>query len=160
MPRLPTILVIGSQVISVSSDCSAAWASFSTVAIVSPRLLVAGAEFGALHAPLLFLVRRLGGEAPQAADHRPVHAAGGGGHGRARWLVHERHELVREAGHGAGDADAAHIRAPAHAVDPAALGHVALDHRAPAAQLDQAARRAVLGGELAFLVVAGPVAAL
>src|SRR5581483_7097413 len=153
MPRLPTILVMGSQVISVSSGAA-------SVVIASPRLLVAGAEFGALHAPLRFLVDRLGGEAPQAADHRPVHAAGGGGHGRARRLVHERHELVRAAGHRAGDADAAHVRAAAHAVDPAALGHVALDHRTPAAQLDQAARRAVLGGELALLVVAGPVAAL
>src|SRR5947209_11847878 len=121
MPRLPTILVIGSQVISVSSDCPAAWSSvpaFSTVVISSPRLLVAGAEFGALHAPLRFLVHGLGREAAQAADHRPVHAAGGGGHGRARWLVHERHELVREARHGAGDADAADVRAAAHAVDP------------------------------------------
>src|SRR5579862_5256895 len=122
MPRLPTILVIGSQVISVSSDWSAPCASFSTVVIRSPRLLVAGAEFGALHAPLRFLVHRLGGEAPQAADHRAVHPAGGGGHGRARRLVHERHELVREAGHGAGDADPAHVGAAAHAVDPAALG--------------------------------------
>src|SRR5262249_56969816 len=69
-------------------------------------------------------------------------------------------ELVGEAGHGAGDADAADVRAAADAVDPAALGHVALDHRSPAAQLDQAAWRAVLAGEHALLVVAGPVAAL
>src|ERR1700748_3261793 len=128
MPRLPTILVMGSQVLSVSSGTA-------SVVIASPRLLVAGAEFGALHAPLRFLVHGLGREAAQAADHRPVHAAGGGGHGRARRLVHERHELVREAGHGAGDADAADVRAAADAVDPAALGHVALDHRTPAAQL-------------------------
>src|SRR5262249_272779 len=36
----------------------------------------------------------------------------------------------------------------------------ALDHRAPAAELDQALRRAVLGGEVALLVVAGPVTPL
>src|SRR6476646_6906708 len=160
MPRLPTILVMGSQVISVSSDCSAACASFSTLVMVSPRLLVAGAEFGALHAPFRFLVRRAGGEAAEAAYHRAVHAAGGGRHGRSRRLVHERHELVREAGHRAGDADAADVGAAAHAVDPAALGHVAFDHGTPAAELDQALGRTVLGGEVAFLVVAGPVAAL
>src|SRR6266702_885827 len=153
MPRLPTILVMGSQVISVSSGAA-------SVVIASPRLLVAGAEFGALHAPLRLLVRRAGGEAAEAAYHRAVHAARGRRHGRARRLVHERHELVREAGHRAGDADAAHVGAAAHAVDPAALGHVALDHRAPAAELDQALGRTVLRGEVAFLVVAGPVAAL
>src|SRR5690242_18956455 len=153
MPRLPTILVMGSQVISVSSGAA-------SVVIASPRLLLAGWAFGALHPPLRLLVDRLGGKAAQAADHRAVHAARGRRHGRARRLVHERHELVREAGHRAGDADTADVRAAAHPVDPAALGHVALDHRAPAAELDQGARRAVLGRELAFLVVAGPVAAV
>ena len=49
---------------------------------------------------------------------------------------------------------------PPIAVDPAALRDVAVDDRAPAAELDQALRRAVLGGELTLLVVAGPVAAL
>src|ERR1700691_2840693 len=157
MPRLPTIGVIGSQVISVSSASPAPvdGGYSSEVIVCSPRLLVAGTEFGALHAPLRFLVQRLGGEAPETADDRAVHAAGGRRYRGARRLVHERHELVREAGHGAGDADAAHVRAAAHAVDPAPLGHVALDHGAPAAQLDQARGRAVLGGELAFLVVPG-----
>src|ERR1017187_5681382 len=161
MPRLPTIRVIGSQAISVSWLLSVVVGiSFSTVAIVSPRLLVAGAEFRALGAPLRFLVRRAGGEAAQAADHRAVHAAGGRRHRRAWWLVHEGHELVRESGHGAGDADAADVRAAADAVDPAPLGYVALDDGSPAAELDQALRGTVLGGEVAFLVVPGPVAAL
>src|SRR6478609_6737121 len=153
MPRLPTILVMGSQVISVSSGAA-------SVVIASPRLLVAGAEFGALHAPLRFLVRGLSGETAETADHRAVHAARGRRHGRARRLVHERHELVREAGHRAGDADAADVRAAADTVDPAALGHVAVDHRSPAAQLHQALGRAVLLGEVALLVVPRAVAAL
>src|SRR5712675_2768200 len=153
MPRLPTILVMGSQVISVSSGAA-------SVVIASPRLLVAGAEFGALHAPLRFLVQGAGGIAAEAAYHRAVHTARGRRHRRARRLVHERHELVREAGHGAGNADAAHVGAAADAVDPAALGDVALDHRPPAAQLDQALGRAVLVGEVALLVVAAAVAAL
>src|ERR1700689_626915 len=140
MPRLPTIRVIGSQVISVSSASSAPVDGrySSEVIVCSPRLLVAGTEFGALRAPLRFLIQRLGREAPQTADNRAVHAAGGRRDRRARRLVHERHELVREAGHRAGDADAAYVRAAAHAVDPAPLGHVALDHGAPAAQLDRA----------------------
>src|SRR5215813_9823621 len=126
MPRLPTILVMGSQVISVSSGAA-------SVVIGSPRLLVAGAEFGALHPPFRLLVHGLGGKAPQAADHRAVHAARGRRHGRARRLVHERHELVREAGHRAGDADAADVRAAADSRYPATFGDVAVDDRPPAA---------------------------
>src|SRR6204780_4645801 len=161
MPRLPTILVMGSQFISVSwAGASASVALFSVIVISSPRLLVAGAEFRALFAPLRFLVQRLGRETAQAADHRAVHAAGGRRDGRAWRLVHERHELVRDPGHRAGDADPAHVRASADAVDPASLGHVALDHGTPAAQLDQALGRVVGASELALLVVAGPVAAL
>src|SRR5215510_2224596 len=106
MPRLPPILVMGSLVISVSSGAA-------SVVIASPRLLVAGAEFGALHAPLRLLVGGALGEAAEAAYHRAVHAARGRRYGRARRLVHERHELVREAGHRAGDADAAHVGAAA-----------------------------------------------
>src|SRR6202043_581614 len=105
MPRLPTILVMGSQFISVSwAGASLSVALFSTIVIFgSPSLLVAGAEFGALRAPLRFLVGRAGGEAAQTSDNRSVHATGGGGHRRAWWLVHEGHELVPEYGHGACD---------------------------------------------------------
>ena len=84
-----------------------------------------------------------------------------GGRTPQRSWVHERHVLVGEAGHRAGHADAAHVRAAADAVDPAADRHVALDHRALAAELHEAAVvRAVLGGEVALLREAGPVAAL
>src|SRR5690606_5911688 len=74
--------------------------------------------------------------------------------------VHERHELVREPGHGAGDADPADVGAAADAVHPTALGHVAVDHRAPAPDLHLALGGVVVVGEVALLVVAGPVAAL
>ena len=98
----------------------------------------------------------------QVADDRAVaelHDRRGGG--AALVLVHERHELVREAGHRARHADAADVRAAADAVDPAAHRHVALDHRPLAAELDQAAVvGAVLGRELALLGEAGAVAAL
>src|ERR1039457_6763310 len=119
MPRLPTIRVIGSQDISLMSESCAVviadpfpskWArrpaqGRTASPCRSPGLLVAGQELGAPLAPLRLLVRGLGGEATQGADHRPVHAACGGGYPRSRRLVHERHELVREAGHRASDAD-------------------------------------------------------
>src|SRR5580692_8821106 len=147
MPRLPTILVIGSQAISTRPVSSTAVIVISLpradVRALSPGLLVAGQQLIALLAPLRLLVGRLGGEAAQRADDGAVQAAGRGRDPRARRLVHERHELVREA---------------ADAVDPAALGHIALHHRAPAAELDQALGRAVLGGEVALLVVPGAVA--
>src|SRR6516164_11753105 len=132
MPRLPTIRVMGSQAISVSWPVS--WPVFSPLVVViarSPRLLVAGEKLAALGPPLGLLVRGAGGEAAEGADHGAVHAAGGGRYPRAGRLVHERHELVGEPRHRARDADAADVGAAADAVDPAALGHVALDDRSP-----------------------------
>src|SRR6185369_12262243 len=75
-------------------------------------------------------------------------------------LVHERHELVREARHRAGDADAADVRTAADAVHPAALRYVAVDDRPPAADPHLALRRAVVVAEVRLLVVPGAVAAL
>src|ERR1700684_4399049 len=121
MPRLPTIRVIGSHDISTTLGSSVVVIAVPSPS--SPGLLIAAEQLGTLRAPLRLLVRGLRGEAAQGPDHGPVHAAGGGGHLRPWRLVHERHELVREAGHRAGDADAAHVRAAADPVDPAALGH-------------------------------------
>src|ERR1700678_4011378 len=116
MPRLPTILVIGSHAISTMPVSSA-------VVIISspllPSLLEAGQELVALLAPLGLLVGCLRGEAAQRADHGAVHAARRRRDPGARRLVHERHELVREARHGAGDTDAAHVRAATHSIYPA-----------------------------------------
>ena len=75
-------------------------------------------------------------------------------------LVHERHERVGEAGHGAADADPADVGASPDAAHPAALGHVAVDHRPPAAELDLALVRVEVPGEIALLVEGGPVAAV
>src|ERR1022692_2098137 len=172
MPRLPTILVIGSQAISTTPASSTVVIAFpsqwyprpSSAGIcgrpLSPALLVTGQELVALLAPLRFLVRGLRGEPAERADDRSVQRARGRRHSGTWRLVHEGHELVREPRHGAGNADAADVRAAAHAVDPAALGDVALHYRPPAAQLHQALRRAVLGRELALLVIATSVAAL
>src|SRR6266540_2265991 len=130
------------------------------IAPLLPRGPVAGGQLGALLPPAGFLVLGLGGDLPQGADDAAVETAGGGRDLGAGGFVHERHELVGEAGHGAADADAADVGAAADTVDPAPLRDVAFDHRAPAAQLDQALGGAVLGGELSLLVVAGPVATL
>src|SRR6266702_5336888 len=170
MPRLPTIRVIGSQAISttpVSSTVVIAHPSGTEgsrprapARPSSPVLLITAQELVAPFPPLGLLVGRLCRESPQRADDRAVERARGGRDPGTGRLVHERHELVGEAGHRAGDADPADVRAAADAVDPAALGDVALHHRAPAAELDQALGRAVLGGEVALLVIAGPVASL
>src|SRR5204863_4128252 len=146
--------VIGSQAISTRSvDRPAVCAGRSWVAVMSasPTLAVAGQQVGALLAPLRLLVGGMEGDVAQAAHDGAVHDRRAGGHPRPGRLVHERHELVREAGHGAGDADATHVRAAAHPVDPTPLRYVALDHRTPAAQFHQTLRRAVLVGEVALL---------
>src|SRR4051812_14367039 len=126
----------------------------------SPGLVISRRQILAAVTPLRFLVHGLRRDAPQAPDHAAVEAARDGRHRGAGRLVHERHELVGEARHGAADADAAHVGAAAHAVDPPPLGHVALDHRTPAAELHDALGRAVLVGEVALLVIAGAVAPL
>src|SRR3954452_11846610 len=152
MPRLPTIRVIGSHAISTSP-----LASFVLVVAIGlpPLALVAGQELGTGRAPLRFLVDRLRGDAAQTTDRTAVDTARHRRHPCTGRLVHERHELVGEAGHRAADADAPDVRAPTDAVDPTALGDVALHDRSPAPELHDALRRPVLRREVALLVVAG-----
>src|SRR5947208_13607599 len=166
MPRFPTILLIGSQFISTMfAGCSSTRSPGSTRVAMAPSLLlpprpVAGRELGALVAPLGLLVDGVVGDAAQLADNGAVGAARGRGDLAAGRLVHEGHELVGEAGHGAGDADAADVGAAADAVHPAALGDIAVADRSPAAQLDEALGRAVLRGKIPLLVIPRAVAAL
>src|SRR6478735_8060458 len=161
MPRLPTILVIGSHDISTTSVSlvEVFVVCVAVIGVPSPGLREAGCEL-ALGTPGGFLVQRGLGDLAQAAYGLAVQRAPPRRQLGSGWLVHERHELVREPGHGAADADAADVRAAADPVDPPALRDVALDHRSPAAELDDALGRAVLGGEVTLLVVAGTVAAL
>src|SRR4030081_2432710 len=114
MPRLPTIRVIGSQDISTSRDFSVPLdalgrsliakvqsprdASEVNEALVRARFVARG-ELAAFVAPLRFLVHGAHGDLAQTAHHVAVDAADGRRYLRARRLVHERHELVRETGH-------------------------------------------------------------
>src|SRR5688500_15201129 len=143
MPRLPMIRVIGSHDIA-TRFLSAIRSAFRCGARLSPGGLAVERRFR---------------EVAQRAHSPAVHEDGRSGHLRARWLVHEGHELVGEPWHGAADAHAADVRTAADAVHPAALGHVAEDHRAPAAELHDALARAVVGREIALLVVATSIAA-
>src|SRR5450755_1123809 len=183
MPRLPTIRVIGSQDISltmtfccegvsVAISCSPHSASAAheiedvhrhALVSTSPPLGVAGGQRPALAPPFrLDVVLGLDVALAEVPHHRPVHVLrDAGGPASPLVLVHERHELVGEAGHRAGHADTADVRASADAVDPAAVRDVALDHGALAPELDQATVVvSVLGRVLALLREAGAVAAL
>src|SRR5215208_6209689 len=101
MPRLPTILVIGSQ--DMSTTLPASGVTLSRVAIadllVPPPGLVARGELAVVVAPLGLLVHRLVGHAAQLADRPPVDADRAGRDAASGRRVHERHELVGEAGH-------------------------------------------------------------
>src|SRR6478736_10473283 len=163
MPRFPTILVIGSQ--DMSTTLPASGLTSSRVAIspsssLAPAGLVARGQLVAVVPPARLLVDGRVGDRPHAADERAVDARDRRRQRAARRLVHERHELVGEAGHRAADADAADVGAAADARHPAALGDVAVDHRPPAADLHLALGRVVVAREVALLVVAGAVAAL
>src|ERR1700727_3974536 len=106
MPRLPTILVIGSQAISTMPVSSAvvmcSYLSLSPGSW-SPGLLEARQELVPLLAPLGLFVGRLRRKAAQRADDGAVHAAGRRRNPGAWRLVHEGHELVGESPHCARD---------------------------------------------------------
>src|ERR1700722_5309218 len=158
MPKLPTIRVMGSQAISTRPSLSSV--KFLVAIVLPPNFLVAGRQLTARCAPLRLVIERVGGDLAQTPDGPAVQAAGQGRDTGTGRFIHERHEFVGEARHGATDADATDIGAPADAVDPSAFRHIALHHRSPTPQFHDALGRSVFGGEVALLVVAGPVAAL
>src|SRR5271166_6580734 len=169
MPRLPTMRVIGSQDISTSLRVPVGATRSGAVTVAIDALLslrqrigggvVSGRQLRTWMPPFRFLVNRCVGEAAQRTDHPAIEADGRGGQLGAGWLVHEGHELVGETGHGAANADAADVGAAAEAGHPAALGNIALHHRAPTAQFHDALGRAILARKVALLIVARPVAA-
>src|SRR4051812_6978056 len=131
MPRLPTMRVIGSHDMSTRVRASLLVCCGPGTVVVIEFALPCGAhlpgalrscrQFLARMAPLRFLVEGASGDLPQRTDHRAVEPGRGRRELPARWLVHEGHELVREAGHRASDADAADVRATTDTVDPAPL---------------------------------------
>src|ERR1700722_2508969 len=125
-----------------------------------PIRIVTGLIFASVIAPLGLFVERAVGDLAETADQSPIGLDENGRDAAARRLVHERHELVRETGHGAADADAADIRAAANTGDPATLGHVALHHGAPAADLHKAFARTVLLRKIGLLVIGATIATL
>src|SRR5262245_54504075 len=143
MPRLPTIRVIGSQDISTSFRSPLGASRFGWVAVAIGSLLpgagsvgrgmVTGGQLGSALPPLRLPVERRVGEAAEPPDQLAVHPDEARGEDAAGGLVHEGHELVGEARHGAADADPADVRAAADPGHPAALGDVAVDDRTPAA---------------------------
>src|SRR6202030_4686944 len=141
IPRLPTILVIGSQDTSTRTGSLVRVGSFSTTVMLQFSSVggrpVAGGELGPRVPPSGLLVDSGVGDLAQCADRGAVHPDDPGRQMRAGRFIHEGHELVREARHRAADADAADVGAAADAGHPAALGDVAVDHRTPAAELDQ-----------------------
>src|SRR5215208_803671 len=161
MPRLPTIRVTGSHDMSTMLRFSGMTRSRVAIPtlLISPAGVVPGRQLGAVMAPLRFLVRGLVGVPAHQPDERSVGLDHHSGDRGAGWLVHERHELVGEAGHRAGDADSPDVRAAADPVHPATLRHVAVDDWPPATELHEALGRVVVVREVGLLVVPSAVAA-
>src|SRR5580700_814001 len=105
----------------------------------------------------LFIDRRVRNTA-QGPHGFAVGAHRGAGNLCAGRLVHKRQELVREAGHCAPDANAAHVGTAADTGHPSAFGYVAINNRPPAAELDDALGRAIARCEVTLLVISGTVA--
>jgi hypothetical protein len=92
----------------------------------------------------------------QPLDRRAIGARGTAGHQGPRRSLVEGRELVWEPRHRASDAGAAGDHAAPHVIDRATLGDVALNHRPPAADIDQAFLVAEFLREGSLLVVPGP----
>src|ERR1700761_2753180 len=140
IPRLPTILVIGSQFISTRLPELVASSLYVVVivAIVAPYSLVgsgliASREFRTGMPPLRFLVDGVVRHLAQPADCHSVSTYRSARELCARRLIHEGHEFIGETGHRAADANATHVRAAADSGHPSALRHVAVHHWSPAA---------------------------
>src|SRR5580700_864111 len=181
MPRLPTIRVIGSQFISTRLPFLLGVSLVGAVMVLIRSLLyllhalcslhlsvilsigswmVSGGQFSPRMTPLGFFVHRGLSQGAQSTNRAAIGTNGCAGDPRARWLIHEGHELIRKAGHGAANADATHIGAAADSSHPAALGNIAVHNRPPASQLHDALRGAVHLGKVALLIVASSIAAL
>src|SRR5580704_2936695 len=122
------------------------------------RCLVRRASFLAVASPRRFLIQRRLRESPQRVNRAAVRHHRTRRKQRSRRLIHEWHELVREARHSATDADAADVGTSSDSSHPAALSDVALHHRAPTSQLHDARRRSVRVRKLRLLVVSAAVA--
>src|ERR1051325_4097455 len=95
--------------------------------------VIAGGELRLAGSPLWLLVGAAIRDVAQETDDAAGNPANTRPHERAGRRIHERHELIREAWHGATDADAPDVRATTDAVHPSPLGHVAIHDRPPAA---------------------------
>jgi len=100
------------------------------------------------------------GERAQGSDNLAVSANADAGDLCFRRLVHERHKLVRETRHRAADADASDVWASPDASHPAALRHVAIDYRAPAAQFHDALRGTVDFSKIRLFLVTSAVSSI
>src|SRR5215207_9927760 len=100
MPRLPTILVIGSQDMSTSLPASGVTRSRVAMSalpsLVSPAGLVARGELRAAVSPDRLLDDRRVRDAAQPAHHGAVDRRDARGDTAAGRCVHEGHELVGE----------------------------------------------------------------
>src|SRR5262249_41968421 len=136
--------VIGSQFISTMFDgfLTAAAVGTSVDMIVSvtraenpffsARLFVTGRQRCPVVPPLRLGIERPNRQTAQHADEGAVGSDQVRREDRAGWLVHKRHEMIREAWHRAADADAANIGTSPDAADPSTFGNIALHNRTPA----------------------------
>src|SRR5258708_30323624 len=81
---------------------------------------------------LAVLVESVLGKAAERPDQGAITSDQIAGKLGTWWLIHERHEFIRESRHGASDTDSSHIGASADPTHPTAFLHIAVDHGTPA----------------------------
>src|ERR1700686_1804106 len=108
--------------------------------------------------PLGFFVHRVLRDRTERPNSTAIDTDASRRNSRPWGFVHEWHELVGEAGHGAADADAAYVWATANSGHPSPFRYVTVDHRPPASEFHDALGGTVDLREIALLVVARSVA--
>src|SRR5262245_18879340 len=119
---------------------------------------ISGGQSCAAVTPFGFFVDGAIRDCSQRSNHVSVDTHSRRGEGGSRRFLHERHKFVRKTRQRAGDADTADVEAASDAPHPAALRDIAIDDGAPAADLYQASRFAVLMREVGLFVVPSAIA--
>src|SRR3984885_744494 len=154
--HLDEVLFPGRSVLQSASNCSHLGSFGNSVGL----WVIPGGQFRSWMPPFGFLVDSCIGETAERSERASPQCDRACRERGSRRFVHERHELVRKPRHSAANAYPADVWTPADTCHPAALGDIAIHYWSPAAQLDDALRRAVLAREIGLLVVTSAVASL
>src|SRR4051794_15633541 len=115
--------------------------------------VIASCELLARMSPFRLFVNGVVGDLAQRSYGAAINSNGARRNGRPGRFIHERHELIRKAGHRAANTDAADVRTSADTCHPTPFRNIAVHYRTPATHFDEALGSAISVRELSLLVI-------